>query len=494
MAKLRAGIGKQGRHPRPAPCLRHPLARSPPPPAHGAGLLGHHHISTTVRYFHLSQGASWPRLAPGSARAARRHVAVDSAPAPPARRRRAGRRVELADIVHAHRGTLSRPAHPLSRAPAPRHTRHRDVPHRRPRRPSAHTYAAALERITYNSCRNRHCSEIPAGGQGALARAARRRDVLPIRVLLHRRLYSAPRPSIRSGGRVARGLSTPCSFQTRGRHPQALRARSPATRESAGRPADLHTRGARTFPSTDPPSHRARRPAPTRPSRPRWISAAARISSSPSAALRRSSSAARYLDALRSAPLTGASRRCRRPAPRPGRAPAFAAWLARAPAGTGVPQARPSPGPSTCSPTSTLYPPRRDLQRAARRPADGRVVRFRWRDYADGDRWEGHGPRRRGVLRASCSMCARRLCPHPPLRPARQPPPGGRRSRSVGPCWRNRRHARTSRRGRPRCASTGIDIDPFGNPSAGRPAAARDPAPAPLVRDTRAGCLGSRPR
>jgi hypothetical protein len=88
------------------------------------------------------------------------------------------RRVELADIVRAH-GAAYQHAHPLGRA------------QRRARRAIADCRTAALgghravcttcgaERITYNSCRNRHC---PKCQRVATERwlAARRREVLPI--------------------------------------------------------------------------------------------------------------------------------------------------------------------------------------------------------------------------------------------------------------------------------------------------------------------------
>jgi hypothetical protein len=88
------------------------------------------------------------------------------------------RRVELADIVRAH-GAAYRPAHPLCRA------------QRRALRAIATCRTAVLgghravcttcgaERITYNSCRNRHC---PKCQRMATERwlAARRREVLPI--------------------------------------------------------------------------------------------------------------------------------------------------------------------------------------------------------------------------------------------------------------------------------------------------------------------------
>lgn len=88
------------------------------------------------------------------------------------------RRVELADIVRAH-GAVYQPAHPLCRA------------QRRALRAIATCRTAALgghravcpacgaERITYNSCRNRHC---PKCQRVATERwlTARRREVLPI--------------------------------------------------------------------------------------------------------------------------------------------------------------------------------------------------------------------------------------------------------------------------------------------------------------------------
>jgi hypothetical protein len=87
-------------------------------------------------------------------------------------------RVELADIVRAH-GATYRQTHVLSRA------------QRRALRAIARCRTAALgghravcaacgaERITYNSCRNRHC---PKCQRAATERwlAARRREVLPI--------------------------------------------------------------------------------------------------------------------------------------------------------------------------------------------------------------------------------------------------------------------------------------------------------------------------
>jgi hypothetical protein len=86
--------------------------------------------------------------------------------------------VELADIVRAH-GAAYQPAHPLCRA------------QRRALRAIATCRTAVLgghravctacgaERITYNSCRNRHC---PKCQRVATERwlAARRREVLPI--------------------------------------------------------------------------------------------------------------------------------------------------------------------------------------------------------------------------------------------------------------------------------------------------------------------------
>jgi len=121
-------------------------------------------------------------------------------------------RVELADIVRAHGAAYQR-AHPLCRA------------QRRALRAIATCRTAALgghravcttcgaERITYNSCRNRHC---PKCQRVATERwlSARRREVLPIPYfhvvftlphalnplaqshprLIYRLLFHAPRP------------------------------------------------------------------------------------------------------------------------------------------------------------------------------------------------------------------------------------------------------------------------------------------------------------
>ena len=54
-ARDAAGIRPRGRHPHPAALLRHPPARSRRGPAHLQRLLGHGHISTTMRYLHLAR-------------------------------------------------------------------------------------------------------------------------------------------------------------------------------------------------------------------------------------------------------------------------------------------------------------------------------------------------------------------------------------------------------------------------------------------------------
>ncbi len=91
MAKLRAGIAKQGG----IHALRHAFAthlleagRNLPTVQ---ALLGHRHLSTTARYFHLTPGARpRHRLAPGSARAARRLSRDRGARRPRGRRRGPG--------------------------------------------------------------------------------------------------------------------------------------------------------------------------------------------------------------------------------------------------------------------------------------------------------------------------------------------------------------------------------------------------------------------
>ena len=55
LTKLRAGIRSRG-HPRPAPRLRHASARDGRDVHTVQRLLGHRYVSSTVRYFHLSQG------------------------------------------------------------------------------------------------------------------------------------------------------------------------------------------------------------------------------------------------------------------------------------------------------------------------------------------------------------------------------------------------------------------------------------------------------
>src|SRR6185503_9863148 len=170
-----------GGHPRPAPCLRHALARSPHRrPRHGATPAG-----PPTHLHHDALLPSQPRahhrdpLPPRSAQAARRRVAVLSAPAPAEARRSArGSAVELADIFRPY-GAAYRQTHPLSRA------------QRRAMQAIETCRTAALGghrdtcdrcgavQISYNSCRNRHCPQCqPLAKERWLE--ARRADLLPV--------------------------------------------------------------------------------------------------------------------------------------------------------------------------------------------------------------------------------------------------------------------------------------------------------------------------
>ena len=90
----------------------------------------------------------------------------------------------------------------------------------------------------------------------------------------------------------------------------------------------------------------------------------------------------------------------------------------------------------------------------------------------------------------------RRLCPHPPLRPARQPAPGGRARAVSSPVGATGAAPRTTRVGAGAHAAPHRDRHrALPELSAGRPAAARAPAArTPGLGHLVSRCLGARPR
>ena len=141
-------------------------------------LMGHGHISSTLRYFHLADQPSGRHpFAPGVARASSAH---DCRPCAHPRQARGGAaaRVELADIVRAHAPALlasarlarvQRRACARSSAAAP--------PPSAARSRSAITVGRAS--YVYHSCRNRHCPKCQTLAKERWL-AARRAELLPV--------------------------------------------------------------------------------------------------------------------------------------------------------------------------------------------------------------------------------------------------------------------------------------------------------------------------
>jgi hypothetical protein len=287
------------------------------------------------------------------------------------------RRVELADVVRAHGAAYQR-AHPLCRA------------QRRALRAIAACRTAALgghravcttcgaERITYNSCRNRHC---PKCQRVATERwlAARRREVLPIPYFhVVFTLPHALNPLAQSHPRLLYRLlfqSAASTLLRFGRDPRHLGG-------DVGVTAVLHTWGQALTQHLH--VHCVVTGGALAPDGSHWIPARPRFLF-PVRALAQVFRG-RYLAGLQRAfdrgelHLTGGLAPLAEP-------PAFAAWLAELRRAAWVVYCKPPfAGPAHVLAYLGRYTHRVALSNdRLLAVTDGRV-RFRWRDYADGDR------------------------------------------------------------------------------------------------------------
>ena len=412
-----------GRHPRPAPCLRHPLcwrrarsctpssvssatATSPPPCATSTSVRGA--CSTRARPWicpsRPPRSAVGPAPAPPHAPSARPARAASSSPrssAPTARR-----------IGSTHR--LSRAQRRAMRAIETCRTAalggHRDV-----------CDHCGAERLSYNSCRNRHCPKCQTPGHRALARGAPRRAA-PRRVL-PRRLHPAACPQ-RPLAQATPGSIYTLLFRAAAATLSTFAPRSPPSRRRARRAPRSCTPGGRTSPSTS--TCTASSPAAPWPSTAPAGSRAAPAFSSPSAPSPRSSAAS---TSTPSDHAVGRRDRSPSPATRPLGRPDGLRRVARVapPAGLGrlrqAPLRRPRAGARLPRP---LHPPRRPLQRPprrSRRTASSASAGRTTPTATASSSWPCAAEE--FIRRFLLHVVPERLRPHPSLRPPRQPRPAG---------------------------------------------------------------------
>ena len=217
-------------------------------------LMGHGHISSTLRYFHLARTRRHP-FAAGAARTPRHH-ATRSAVRAPAQGARGGQ-IELADIVRAHGAAFSRHASAWRCATA-RASRHRALPHGGPRRRDlANATCAGQRRYLYHSCRNRHCPKCQRLAKERWL-AARRAELLPVPYF--HLVFTLPHELNALAQGNPRALY---ATALRRRRPDTARVRPQPALGSGARspPRWCYTPGARRSPSTctcmrwSPPAH-----------------------------------------------------------------------------------------------------------------------------------------------------------------------------------------------------------------------------------------------
>ncbi len=358
---------------------------------------------------------------------------MPSAPAPHAAPAAGhSRAVDLADIFRAH-GAAYRHTHPLSRA---QRRAMRAIETCRTPALGGHRYicdTCGAERLAYNSCRNRHCPQCQT-----LAKArwlqARRAELLPVEYF--HLVFTLPHAL----NALAQGNpwliytllfhATADTLTTFGRDPRHLGG-------DLGFTAILHTWGQNL--SQHLHLHCLVPGGALAPDGSRWIPAPPGFLFPVRAQVFRG----KFLDALQRAFDTRKLLFAGSTAPLADPA-AFAEWLAQLRQPDWVVYAkRPFAGPAQVLEYLGRYTHRGALSNDRILSLDHALVRFRWKDYADGVRPQGDGAGGGGVHPPlPAPHRPRRLRPHPPLRLPRQPQPH-RQARPVppgpGPARRPRR-------------------------------------------------------
>ena len=322
-------------------------------------------------------------------------------------------RLELADIVRTH-GDAYRRTHRLTSV---QHRALRAIATCRTAALGGHRETCdrcGAVRITYNSCRNRHCPKCQTLTKERWLAARRGRPAA--HSVLPRRLHAAARPQRARAGQSARDLRA--ALPRGGRHAAHLRARPPTSRRHDRDHGDSAHVGTESLAA--PPSALSRHRRRVGRGRARGGSRAIVVPVSRAGAVDRlSREVSRRL-------ATRLRRRASSPSPlaRPTRrSPALRRLLTQTPRAVNwvVYAKRPFAGPEQVLAYLGRYTHRVALSNDRLVEHRDGHVRFRWKDYADHDRVKiltlaG----RRIPATLSAARRAARLHAHSPLRPARQ--------------------------------------------------------------------------